>query len=93
MAIETTKAEGYRRRAVAAGKRMPSRSGSAYLALQKKQKALNDMANIEDWLNGKPLQNQRVALARNLLAVEKSALCHVQKSDGCKLDSRRQVGS
>jgi hypothetical protein len=55
MPIETTKAEGYRRRAVAAGKRMPSRSGPAYLALQRKQKALNDMANLEDWLDGKPL--------------------------------------
>ena len=53
MAIATTKAEGYRKRADAAGKRLPTRSGPAHLALQKKQKALNDMADNEDWLNGK----------------------------------------
>jgi hypothetical protein len=55
MAIETTKADGYRKRAEAAGKRLPTRSGPAYLALQRKQKALNDMANLEDWLDGEPL--------------------------------------
>ena len=49
-----TKAEGYRKRADAAGKRLPTRSGPAHLALQRKQKALNDMANNEDWLDGKP---------------------------------------
>ncbi len=54
MAIEITKAEGYRKRADAAGKRLPTRSGPAHLALQRKQKALNDMANNEDWLDGKP---------------------------------------
>ena len=64
MAIETTRAESYRKRADAAGKSLRTRSGPAHLALQRKQKALNEMANIEDWLDGKPkrLQNQRVAL-------------------------------
>ena len=55
MAIETTKAEVYRKRASAAGKALRTRSGPAHLALQRKQKALNDMANMEDWLDGKPL--------------------------------------
>ena len=55
MAIETTKAEGYRKRASAAGKALRTRSGPAHLALQRKQNALNDMANMEDWLDGKPL--------------------------------------
>ena len=54
MAIETTKAEGYRKRADAAGKGLRTRSGPAHLALQRKQKALNDMADNEDWLDGKP---------------------------------------
>ena len=53
MAIEMTKAEGYRKRAVAAGKTRRTRSGPAHLALLRKQKALNDMADNEDWLNGK----------------------------------------
>jgi hypothetical protein len=51
--METTKAEGYRKRAVAAGKTMRTRSGPAHLALLRKQKALNDMADNEEWLNGK----------------------------------------
>ena len=54
MVIETTKAEGYRKRADAAGKGLRAKSGAAYLALQRKQKALNDMADNEDWLDGKP---------------------------------------
>ena len=53
MAIETTRAESYRKRADAAGKGLRTRSGPAHLALQRKQKALNEMANIEDWLDGK----------------------------------------
>ena len=54
MTIETTKAEGYRKRADAAGKRLPTRAGLAHRAMQRKQKALNDMADNEDWLDGKP---------------------------------------
>ncbi len=53
MAVETTKAEGYRKRADAAGEKLPTRSGPAHLALQRKQQALNQMADNEDWLNGK----------------------------------------
>ena len=68
MAIETTKAEGYQKRADAAGERLPTRSGPAYLALQRRQRALDDMADNEDLP-----QNQRVALARNLLVVEEWA--------------------
>ncbi len=52
--VEATKAEGYRKRADAAGKSLRTRSGSAHLALQRKQKALDDMADNEDWLDGKP---------------------------------------
>ena len=59
MAIETTKAEGYRKRADAAGKSLRTRSGPAHLALQRKQKALNDMADNEDWLDGKPKPNAK----------------------------------
>ena len=54
MAIETTKAEGYRKRANAAGQGLRTRSGPAHLALQRKKKVLNDMADNEDWLDGKP---------------------------------------
>jgi hypothetical protein len=54
MAIELTKAEGYRKRADAARKSMRTRSGPAHFALQKREKALNDMADNEDWLDGKP---------------------------------------
>jgi hypothetical protein len=54
MTIEKTKAEGYRKRADAAGKILPTRAGLARLALQRKQKALNDMADNEDWLDGRP---------------------------------------
>ena len=57
MAIETTKAEGYRKRAEAAGKSLRTRSGPAHLALKRKKKALNDMADNEDWLDGKPKPN------------------------------------
>jgi hypothetical protein len=60
MAIETTKAEGYRKRADAAGKGLRTRSGPAHLALQRKQNALNDMADNEDWLDGKPKPTDKI---------------------------------
>ena len=37
-----------------------TRSGPAHPALQRKQKALNDMANNEDWLDGKHSRKSRV---------------------------------
>ena len=52
--MASTKAEDYRKRADAVGKGLRTRSGPAHRALQRKQNALNDMADSEDWLDGKP---------------------------------------
>ncbi len=48
-----TKAENYRKRAKALGKRMSSRQTQRTTAVGRKQKALTDMADNEDWLDGK----------------------------------------
>jgi hypothetical protein len=48
-----TKADDYRKRAAATGKRASKNSKSARQPMLKKQKALNDMADNEDWLDGK----------------------------------------
>ena len=52
-AFEMTKAENYRKRAKALGKRMSSRQTQRTTAVGRKQKALTDMADNEDWLDGK----------------------------------------
>jgi hypothetical protein len=48
-----TKAEAYRKRAVVLGKRMKSKQVQSTTPLGRKQKALTDMADNEDWLDGK----------------------------------------
>jgi hypothetical protein len=48
-----TKAETYRKRAKALGKRMKGRQTQHTTPVGRKQKALTDMADNEDWLNGK----------------------------------------
>ena len=48
-----TKAESYRKRAKALGKRMRSRQTQRTTTIGRKQKALTDMADNEDWLDGK----------------------------------------
>ena len=48
-----TKAEAYRKRAVVLGKRMRSKQVQSTTPLGRKQKALTDMADNEDWLDGK----------------------------------------
>jgi hypothetical protein len=48
-----TKAEGYRKRAKALGKRMGNRQTQHTTPVGRKQKALTDMADNEDWLDGK----------------------------------------
>ena len=48
-----TKAETYRKRAVVLGKRMRSGQFRSRTPLGRKQKALTDMADNEDWLDGK----------------------------------------
>ena len=52
-AFEMTKAENYRKRAKALGKRMSSRQSQRTTPVGRKQKALTDMADNEDWLDGK----------------------------------------
>ena len=47
------KAELYRKRAEALGKRMSYRQTQHTTPLGRKQKALTDMADNEDWLDGK----------------------------------------
>jgi hypothetical protein len=49
-----SKGDQYRKRADVLGKNIKKRSGKDRPAMQKKQKALNDMADNEDWLDGKP---------------------------------------
>ena len=51
--IAMTKAEAYRKRAVVLGKRMRSGQVQNRTPLGRKQKALTDMADNEDWLDGK----------------------------------------
>jgi hypothetical protein len=48
-----TKAETFRKRAAAAGKSSKKRVKNDRQLLLKRQKALNDMADNEDWLDGK----------------------------------------
>ncbi len=48
-----TKAEAYRKRAVVLGKRMRPGQVQSRTPLGRKQKALTDMADNEDWLDGK----------------------------------------
>jgi hypothetical protein len=52
-ALEMTKAESYRKRAKAIGKRMTNRQSQRTTTIGRKQKALTDMADNEDWLDGK----------------------------------------
>jgi hypothetical protein len=52
-AFEMTKAENYRKRAKALGKRMSNRQTQRTTPIGRKQKALTDMADNEDWLDGK----------------------------------------
>jgi hypothetical protein len=52
-AFEMTKAENYRKRAKALGKRMSYRQAQRTTPIGRKQKALTDMADNEDWLDGK----------------------------------------
>lgn len=51
--IAMTKAEAYRKRAVVLGKRMRPGQVQSRTPLGRKQKALTDMADNEDWLDGK----------------------------------------
>jgi hypothetical protein len=51
--FEMTKAENYRKRAKALGKRMSNRQAQRTTPIGRKQKALTDMADNEDWLDGK----------------------------------------
>ena len=53
-----TKAESYRKRAKALGKRMSSRQTQRTTPIGRKQKALTDMADNEDWLDGKTKAQQ-----------------------------------
>jgi hypothetical protein len=52
-AFEMSKAENYRKRAKALGKRMKNRQTQHTTPVGRKQKALTDMADNEDWLDGK----------------------------------------
>lgn len=52
-AFEMTKAENFRKRAKALGKRMSNRQAQHTTPVGRKQKALTDMADNEDWLDGK----------------------------------------
>ena len=51
--IRMTKADSYRKRAKSLGKRMSNRQVQHTTPVGRKQKALNDMADNEDWLDGK----------------------------------------
>jgi hypothetical protein len=57
--VAMTKAEDYRKRAVVLGKRMRSKVQST-TPLGRKQKALTDMADNEDWLDGKHTAKPKV---------------------------------
>ncbi len=48
-----TKADSYRKRAKSLGKRMSNRQVQHTTPVGRKQKALNDTADNEDWLDGK----------------------------------------
>ena len=48
-----TKAEDYRKRAKAIGTTLRKRRKGERVPLERKQKALSDMADNEDWLDGK----------------------------------------
>ena len=48
-----TKADDYRKRATAIGKTLRKRRKDHRLLIERKQKALSDMADNEDWLDGK----------------------------------------
>jgi hypothetical protein len=52
-AFAMTKAESYRKRAKALNKRMSNRQTQHTTPVGRKQKALADMADNEDWLDGK----------------------------------------
>jgi hypothetical protein len=53
--VKMTKADDYRKRADVLGKTLKKGRGKQHRApLVRKQKALNDMAENEDWLAGKP---------------------------------------
>jgi hypothetical protein len=55
MEPSSKKTQGYRKRAKHINKRLKQRVSTTDRAkLVKKQKALNDMADNEDWLAGKP---------------------------------------
>ena len=56
-----TKAETYRKRAKALGKRMGSRQVQHTTPVGRKQKALTDMADNEDWLDGKTKDGDRAS--------------------------------
>jgi hypothetical protein len=49
-----TKADDYRKRAEIVTKSMKKRGPKSRPAMLKKRKALTDMAENEDWLDGKP---------------------------------------
>ncbi len=51
----TSKGDKYRQRSNVLAKRMKSSIGTVKATLAKKKKALDDMADNEDWLDGKPL--------------------------------------
>jgi hypothetical protein len=51
--IRMTKAENYRKRAKALSKRLGNRQTQHTTRVGRKQKALTDMADNEDWLDGK----------------------------------------
>jgi hypothetical protein len=51
---EMTKANAYRKRAEELGKAMKTRHNSDRARMQLKKKALEDLAETEDWLAGKP---------------------------------------
>jgi hypothetical protein len=55
-----TKAENYRKRAAVLGKRMKPGQVQSTTSLGRKQKALTDMADNEDWLDGKKRPKARV---------------------------------
>ena len=64
-----TKAEAYRKRAVVLGKRMRSRQVHPTTPLGRKQKALTDMADNEDWLDGKNKPKARPLGLKKVFAV------------------------
>jgi hypothetical protein len=53
MAKKPTAGDQYRKRADDIGKRLKTRTTKEQGPMMKKKKALNDMADNEDWLDGK----------------------------------------